>query len=609
MRTFAALVLAVLAATPVAAADGIARHGVSVFGDLNYPADFKHFDYVDPAAPKGGELRLDGLDSFDSLNPFILKGAPAVELERVFDPLMMRALDEPDAAYGLIAREAVMPEDKSWIEFRLRPEARFSDGSPITAADVVFSFETLRDKGHPRFRLIYDGVASVSAPDAHTARFDFKPGHQRDLPTLLASLPVLSKAYWSKREFERPTVEIPVSSGPYRIGRVDPGRSIVYQRDPTYWAKDLPVNLGRNNFDRVRIEYFRDRDIALEALFAGAYDLREENTSRDWATKYDDKPAVVQGLIKRETLRDHTPSGVQAWFFNLRRDKFKDRRVREALDLAFDFAWTNKNLFYGLYKRVSSMFENSELAAHDKPSPEELALLEPFRGQVPDEVFEKPYASPEAANENEFRTQLRKAAELLREAGWTIKSGQLTNAKGEVFTIEFLIFEATFSRVINPYIANLKRLGIQPTIRVVDVANFINRRQSYDFDVVIERYVQFLTPGVEQREYFGSAAADMPGSRNLAGIKDKAVDALIDKVMAAQDRPALITAVRALDRVLMWNRYSVPQWYSGNHRLAYWDRFSRPQTAPKYDLGVIDTWWYDETKAKRVDARLGQRAP
>jgi len=435
MRALAAFVLAVLAAGPTAAADDIARHGVSVFGDLKYPADFKQFGYVNPAAPKGGELRLYGLDSFDSLNPYILKGVPADEVERVFDPLMARAMDEPDAFYGLVASEAVMPADKSWIEFRIRPEARFTDGTVITAADAKFTFDTLRQKGHPRYKLIFDGVNEARVVDERTVRFEFKPGHQRDLPTLLAALPVLSKAYWEKREFDRTTLDVPVTSGAYRIARVDPGRSILYERDANYWGKDLAVNRGRHNFDRVRIEYFRDRDIALEAFFGGAYDWREENTARDWSTKYDDKPAVIEGTVKRETVRDHTPSGVQAWFFNQRRERFRDRRVREALDLAFDFAWENKNLFYGLYKRMSSMFENSELAANDKPSPDELALLQPFRGQVPEEVFEKPYASPIAANETEFRAQLRKAVELLREAGWVIKDGKLRNEKGEIFSI------------------------------------------------------------------------------------------------------------------------------------------------------------------------------
>jgi microcin C transport system substrate-binding protein len=307
----------------------------------------------------------------------------------------------------------------------------------------------------------------------------------------------------------------------------------------------------------------------------------------------------------KETVPDNTPSGVQAWFFNLRRERFADRRVREALDLAFDYPWTNKNLFYGLYKRTSSMFENSELAAHDPPGAAEIGLLEEFRGQVPDEVFAKPYASPEPANEGEFRENLRRAVMLLREAGWTVRDGKLRNAKGEAFTLEFLLYESTFQRVINPYIRNLQRLGIDAAIRVVDVANFINRRQAFDFDVVIVRYTQFLTPGIEQRDYFGSENADVPGSRNFAGIKDKAVDALIEAVIAAEDRPSLVASVRALDRVLMWSRYSVPQWYSGNHRLAYWNKFSRPKVAPRYDLGVVDTWWYDAAKARQVEARQG----
>ena len=608
MRALAALLVAAAIACPAAAQNTIS-HGVSVFGDLKYKPDFKHFDYVNPAAPKGGEMRTWGLDTFDNLNPFNLmeERVPLGLMDQAFDPLMARAMDEPDAAYGLIAHSAEMPPDKSWIVFHLRPEARFSDGTPITADDVVFTLETLRTRGHPRYRVVYEGVERATAVDRHTVRFDFKPGRQRDLPTFLADLRPLSRAYWARKAFDRPTMETPVTSGPFKIARVDPGRSIVYQRDPSYWAKDLPVNVGRHNFDRVRVEYFRDRDIALEALFAGEYDWKEENTARDWSTKYDDKPAVIEGLIKRETIRDNRPSGVQAWFFNMRRGKFQDRRVREALDLAFDYTWMNKNLFYGLYKRTSSMYENSELAAHAPPSAAEIALLEPFRGQVPEEVFSKPYTSPEPADERAFRENLRRAVTLLREAGWTIKDGKLRNARGEIFEIEFLLYEASFQRVINPYILNLNRLGIDAKIRIVDVANFITRRQTHDFDVVIERYTQPLTPGVEQRDYFGSAAADVQGSRNIAGIKDKVVDALIDKVIAAEDRASLTTAVRALDRVLMWNRYSIPQWYSGNHRLAYWDRFSRPETKPKYDLGIIDTWWYDADKARRVDARLGAR--
>jgi microcin C transport system substrate-binding protein len=600
----ASLAVLVLALVPGPAGAGVS-HGLSVFGDLKYAADFKHFEYVNPNAPKGGEIRTYGIDSFDTLNPFLLRGVPPTAVALLFDTLMVRALDEPDAMYGLVAGSVEMPDDKSWIAFRLRPEARFHDGTKVTAEDVVATFELLLDKGHPRFKLLYEGVAGVTAPDAATVRFDFKPGPQRDLPVRLAELPVLSRAYYEKVPFDRTTVEPPLTSGPYRVGRIEPGRRIEYVRVPDWWAKDLAVSRGTYNFDRVRIEYFRDRDVALEGFFAGAYDYREEFTARDWSTKYADKPAVQSGLIVRETLPDNTPSGVQAWFFNLRRERFADRRVREALDLAFDFAWTNQNLFYGLYERTSSMFENSNLAAREPPGPDELALLEPLRGKVPEEVFTTPFKSPVAGDAAKFRAQLRRAAELLRAAGWTVRDGKLRNAKGEAFEIEFLIFESGFQRIINPYIRNLERLGIDAKIRVVDVANFINRRLSYDFDVVIERYVQNLTPGIEQREYWGSQAAAMQGSRNLAGIRDAAVDALIEKVIAAKDRPSLVSATRALDRVLMWNRYSVPQWYKGVHNIAYWNKFSRPAVAARYDLPVLETWWYDEAKARA----LAQRQP
>ncbi len=578
------------------------RHGVSVFGELKYPRGFAHFDYAAPDAPKGGTLRLMGLDTFDSLNPYILNGVTPDNLTLIFDTLMTRALDEPDALYGLVAATAEMPDDQSWIAFQLRPEARFHDGTPITAADAVFTYQTLIAKGHPRFRILYDGVAKASAPDARTVRFDFKPGPHRDLPVQLAEMPVLSKAWWHGKPFDRTTIDAPLGSGAYKVGAIEPGRWIEYQRVKDYWAKDLPVNVGRFNFDGVRIEFFRDRDVALEAFFGGTYDWREEFTSRDWATKYADKPAVLAGKVIRETIPDHTPSGVQAWFFNLRRGKFRDVRVREALDLAFDFEWTNRSLFYGMYKRTTSMFENSPLAAHGAPSKAELALLEPLKGEVPPEVFEKPFAAPVAGTPEKLRNNLRRAAKLLSDAGWTIRDGRRVNGQGEPFTIEFLIYEPTMSRIINPYIRNLVRLGIAAQIRVVDVANFINREQSYDFDVVIERYVQYLTPGIEQRNYWGSKAADIPGSRNLAGIKDKAVDALIDKVIGATDRASLAAAVGALDRVLMWNHYCVPQWYSSNHNIAFWNKFAWPKTPPRFDsgMGVVDTWWVDSTREAKL---------
>jgi len=592
------------AAAPQAAADAqkVTRsHGLSVFGDLKYPRGFAHFDYVNPDAPKGGTIRLAAIDSFDSLNPYILKGAKEDSMGLTFATLMERANDEPDALYGYVAESVALPDDRSWVEFSLRPEATFHDGSAITAEDVAFTFDTLVSKGHPSYRILFANVAKAEALGPRRVRFTFKPDNNRDLPTQLAALPVLSKAYYAKHDFDKTTLSPPLGSGPYKVAEVEGGRYITYRRVAGHWAGRLPVMRGRFNFDTVRIDYYRDRDVAFEALFAGAYDFREEFTSRSWATQYD-KPPVRDGLIVREVLNDETPSGLQAFFFNMRRERFRDRQVREAFDLAFDFEWTNKTLFYGLYERTNSMFENSELAAHGPPGPAELKLLEPLRGQVPDEVFEKPYRSPVTDGSGRNRTNLRKAAALLREAGWRVVDNRLVDAKGTPFTVEFLLFESSFQRIINPYIRNLRRIGVTATIRIVDVANFQRRMQQYDFDVIIERYAQLLTPGVEQNIYYGSHAADTPGMRNLAGIKNPAVDRLIGKVMAAKSRPELVAAVRALDRVLMWNRYMVPQWYKGVHTIAYWNKFSRPRITPRFDLGVLDTWWYSVEKAAMIAA-------
>ena len=586
-----------LAASQAFAGAVTVSHGVSVFGDLKYGADFSHFDYVNPDAPKGGTLRLWGLDTFETLNPFILKGRKEAWNALLFDTLMVRAFDEPDALYGLVAQAVEIPQAGGWVAFRLRPEARFHDGTPITADDVAFTFETLIAKGHPQFRILFRDVAGVEAVDRHKVRFDFKPGRHRDLPVQLAALPVLSKAYYATVAFDKTTFTPPLSSGPYRVARAEPGRTVTYERVTDYWARDLPVNRGRYNFDRIRVDYYRDRDIAFEAIFAGQYDFREEFTSRSWATQYD-KPPVRKGLMVRETLPDETPSGVQAFFFNLRRDKFKDRRVRRALDLAFDFEWTNRNLFFGLYERTNSMFENSPLAAHAPPSEAELALLEPLRGKVPEEVFTRPYKASVTDGSGKIRRELRKAARLLREAGYRVKDGKLLDFSGEPLTIEFLLFEASFNRIIAPYIANLRRLGIEATIRIVDSANFKYRTDNYDFDVIVRRYVQPLTPGLEQRNFFGSASADTPGSFNVGGIKDPAVDALIEKVIGATSREDLTTAVRALDRVLMWNNYTVPQWFKGAHHIAYWNRFDRPAAKPRFARGVVDTWWFNPEKAR-----------
>lgn len=602
-----AALLALLAGQALAGAVTVS-HGVSVFGDLKYGADFRHLDYVNPDAPKGGTLRLWGLDTFETLNPFILKGQKEVWNEIVFDTLMARAFDEPDALYGLVARAIEIPEAGGWVAFRLRPEARFHDGTPITAEDVAFTFETLVEKGHPQFRILFRDVAGVEIVDRHKVRFAFKPGRHRDLPVQLAALPVLSKAYYAETAFDKTTFTPPLSSGPYRVAKAEPGRSVTYERVPDYWARDLPINRGRYNFDRIKIDYYRDRDIAFQAIFAGQYDFREEFTSRSWATQYD-KPPMRRKLIVRETLRDETPSGVQAFFFNLRRDKFKDRRVRRALDLAFDFEWTNKNLFYGLYERTNSMFENSPLAAHAPPSAAELALLEPLRGKIPEEVFTRPYKASVTDGSGKIRRELRKAARLLRDAGYRVKDSVLRDSSGAPLEIEFLLFESSFTRIVSPYIANLKRLGIAARIRIVDAANFKYRTDHHDFDVIVRRYVQPLTPGLEQRNFFGSASADTPGSFNIGGIRDPAVDALIEKVIGANSRAELTAAVRALDRVLMWNNYTVPQWFKGAHNIAYWNKFDRPATKPLFARGVVDTWWYNPEKAAAIAAGKAPPGP
>ncbi len=600
-RLYLWLSAALVFAAPAFAADPEPRHGLSVFGDLKYSAGFRHFDYVNPDAPKGGAIKIPGLDTFETIHPFILKGRKELLAEALlFDTLMARAADEPDSYYGLVAQTAEVPVDKSWVAFNIDPRARFHDGTPITADDVVFTFNALKNDGHPRYRVNFRDVDRAEATSPSRVKFTFKPGTHRDLPTRLAALPVLSKAYYDKVDFKKTSFEPALASGPYKVDRFEPGRSITYARAENYWAKDLPVNRGRYNFDQVTVEYYRDREIAFQAFFSNQYDYREEFMSRQWAIQYD-KPPVNKGLIVRETLPDETPSGVQAFILNLRREKFQDVRVRAAMDLAFDYEWTNKTLFYGLYDRTNSMFENSVLAAKQPPSPEELALLEPFRGQVPDEVFTTPFAAPVNDGTGRIRGNLRKASRLLKQAGYAVQNGVLVDKSGNPLTVEFLLFESSFKRIINPYIRNLKRLGIQAGIRIVDVANFKRRQDSFDFDVVIRRISQPLTPGLEQRNYFGSEFADVQGSFNIGGVKDPAVDALIEKVVTAKTREDLIVATRALDRVLMWNRYVVTQWYKGAHNVAYWNKYNRPTTAPKFDTGVIDTWWYDADKAAMIE--------
>ncbi len=600
-RPAVALAFLLALTAPAAAAES---HGLSSFGELKYPPDFKHFEWVNPDAPKGGRLATMGTiarETFDSFNAFILKGDPAQGIEHLFDSLMTRAHDEPDALYGLVARSAELAADRGSVTFRLRPEAKFSDGSPLTAEDVVFSFVTLKEKGHPLYRVQLKDARTAEAVDAHTVRYTFTGTETRDLPLVVAGLPILSKAYYATREFDQTTLEPPLGSGPYRVGDFKPGTFVSYKRRDDYWGKDLPVNRGRFNFDELRFEYYRDRTAALESFKAGAFDLREEFTARDWATAYD-IPAVKDGRLVKLVLPDESPSGAQGFFLNMRRPKFADVRVRKALDYAFDFEWTNKNIFYGLYTRTESFFENSDLKASGPPSAEEVALLEPFRAQLPAEVFGEPYKPPVSDGSGQDRRLLREAGRLLEEAGWQVKAGKRVNAGGETLDIEFLIVDPSTERILTPYVKNLQAIGVQTSIRRIDPAQYERRAKAFDFDVVIARYALRLTPGVEVRSFWSSEAAATEGSYNLAGIRSPVVDALIAKVSEAGSRAALKTATRALDRVLRAGHYWVPHWYRPYHYVAYWDKFGRPDVKPRYERGIIHTWWYEPAKAAKLKA-------
>ena len=594
--------LLIAAVFPTLALAAERTHGLSAFGNLKYPASFAHFDYVNSDAAKGGRFATIGTSSsltFDSFNPYIVRGEPAQGLEMIYESLMVRAMDEPDAVYGLIADWAEVAGDKHAVTFHIRPDAKWSDGTPITADDCVYSLGALKDKGAPEYQLQLRDVASAEAIDTQTVRYRFQGENLRDMPLVVASLPVLAKSFWGPRDFAAPSLDIPLTSGPYKIGRFEPKSFITFERRNDYWAKTLPVNVGRYNFDLVKLDYYSDLTVGQQAFMAGDLDFWEEYISRVWATGYDTVP-VRAGKILRDTPPDNSPSGTQGFFFNLRRAKFADPRTRQALDLAFDFEWTNKNLFYGAYKRTASYFENSPLRAESKPSADELALLEPFKDKLPPAVFGDALTPAPSDGSGQDRNNLHKARELLAAAGWTIKDGKLTDTNGEPFRIEFLLDSPSYVKVIGSYIKNLQILGIEANIRTVDSAQYEERQKNFDYDVVSARYVMRLTPGVELRSFFGSASADAPASQNLAGIKDPVVDVLIEKVAGATSRGELTTAAHALDRVLRAGRYWVPEWYLGSFRLAYWDRFSKPAVKPLYDRGVNDTWWFDAAKAAKL---------
>ncbi|GIQ71985.1 ABC transporter substrate-binding protein [Bradyrhizobium sp. RD5-C2] len=585
-------------------------HGMSVFGDLKYPADFQIFDYVNPKAPKGGAFSVipwvraynQSYYTFNSLNAYVLKGEGAQGMDMTFAALMSRANDEPDAMYGFAAKSVQISPDKLTYRFAMRPEARFHDGSKLTAQDVAFSLNTLKEKGHPLIQVQLRDFVKAEAPDDATVVLTFAAGRARDVPLYVASLPIFSKAYYATRPFEESTLDAPLGSGPYKVGRFEVNRYVEYDRVKDWWGADLPVNRGSYNFDTVRYEFYRDRDVAFEGFTSKSYLFREEFTARVWATRYD-FPAVKDGRVKRETLPDDTPSGAQGWFINMRRDKFRDPRVREALICAFDFEWTNKTIMYDAYARTVSPFQNSDMVAEGPPPPEELALLEPFRGQVPDEVFGLPFVPPMSDGSGQDRALLRKAVQLLNEAGCVIKDGKRMLPNGTPITIEFLNDEPSLQPHHGPYIKNLGTLGIDATFRLVDAVQYRARVEDFDFDMTMERFSASATPGDSMRPFFSSQAAKTKGSYNLAGISNPAIDALIEKIIGANNRHELTVACRAFDRVFRAGRYWVPQWYRNTHPIAYWDQFGHTEKLAKYTQGVgaPENWWYDAAKAAKLE--------
>ncbi|HHI70560.1 MAG TPA: ABC transporter substrate-binding protein [Rhodobacteraceae bacterium] len=602
------LALTILTAFSAKADEHIIKsHGISTFGELKYPADFPYFEYVNPDAPKGGEFSTWASGNFDSLTPFILKGNAARLSTVFFDTLMTGNLDEPDAMYGLVAHTIEYPQDRSWVIFHMRPEAKFSDGTPVRAEDVVFSFNILKEKGAPTYKVLFKDFEKVEALDDLTVKFTFaKDAIKRELPMTAAGIPIFSKAYYATRDFAESTLEPPLGSGPYELLKVDAGRSVSYKRRDDYWAKDLPVNVGQNNFDVITVEYFADYTAAFEAFKGGAYGFREEFLSKLWATAYD-FPAIKKGWVIKEELPDGNPAGTQGFWFNLRREKLQDPLVRQAIGMVFNFEWSNKSLFYGIYTRTDSFWENSEMQAEGMPSAEELALLEPLRADIPESVFTEPAFEPVTSSPDKVgdRKLLRRAGKLLDQAGWTVgDDGLRRNAAGQKLTVEFLNDSPSFDRIINPYIENLRRLGVDAIYTKVDAAQLQDREKNFDFDVTIRRYAMSETPGIELRGMFGSSTADLLGSNNISGVSNPAVDALIEKIEAAQSREELTVAVKALDRVLRAMHIWVPQWYKPSHTIAYYDMFERPykDNPPKTSLGQLSIWWYNPEKAAALKA-------
>jgi microcin C transport system substrate-binding protein len=600
----------VAAQAPSPSAEPGWRHGLSLMGDVKYPEDFPHFDYVNPNAPKGGRVRLSAFGTFDSFNPFITQGNPAAGALLLYDALMAPSYDEASSEYGLIAEAVRFPEDFSSVTFRLREKARWHDGTPITTDDVIWSFQTLK-KLHPHYNRYYKNVTAAETTGEREVTFRFDQAGNRELPQIVGQLPVLPKAWWEgtdetgkARDISKGSLEKPLGSGPYKVKSFTPGRSVVFERVKDYWAADLPVNKGTSNFDEMQFEYFRDQTVTQEAFKADQFDYILENSAKEWATSYQ-FPAVKEGKVKLETFEDNGSGVMQGFAFNIRREKFQDARVRRAFNLALDFEEMNRTLFYGQYKRINSYFFGTDLASSGLPEGLEKEILETVRDKVPAELFTQPYTNGSEGGRDALRQRLLEGRKLLAEAGWTIPDGQrmLRNAKGEALTAEFLIVQPSMERAVLFLKPALERLGIEVSVRIVDDTQYINRVRERDFDVIVTSWGQSLSPGNEQRNMWGSDAADEPGSQNYVGIKNPAVDALIDRVIFAKSREELVAATKALDRVLLWNNYVVPHWSITSDRTARWDRFGRPDNMPKRGAMFPTVWWYDEARAAAIGAR------
>jgi len=583
----------------------VRTHALSLLAEPKLPRDFPHWPWVNPDAPKGGEVVLARLGAFDSFNPFILRGTADAGVGLIYDTLMAGNPDEATAEYGLLAETVELPADRRGVSFDLREGARWHDGRPVTAEDVVFSFTALRTHGRPLFRAYWADVAEVVAEGPRRVTFRFRTAENRELAQILGDLPVLPKHWWEGRDFARPSLEVPLGSGPYRLERFAPNRSVVYRRVEDYWGRDLNVRRGTYNFDTIRYEYFRDTTVAFEAFKAGQVEFRTENVARDWATGYD-FPAARRGLVKREEIPHEIPTGMQCFAVNLRRPLFQDRRVRRALIEVFDFEWMNANLFYGAYTRTTSFFSNSDFASRGLPEGREREILEGFRGRIPESVFTAEYRLPVTDGSGNNREGLRRALALLREAGWTVRDRRLVNREGQPFEFEILLQGATFERVALPYVQWLERLGITARVRTVDPAQYQVRIDAFDYDMTVDGKGQGFSPGNEQRDYWTSAKARENGSRNVAGIADPAIDELVELVIAAPDYAELVARTRALDRVLLHHDFVIPHWHSRSFRIAYWDRFGRPERNPRYGLGFPAAWWVDPARDRALaDARRG----